>query len=404
MPKRKGIWVKRGAGLAAGVLVLAALVWAFLPKPLPIETAVIARGPFEQAVLADGKTRVRARYVVSTPVSGTLMRQELKAGDPVRRGMLLATVVPAALPLLDPRSEREARERVGAAEATQARAEAAVEGARASLELAQSDYGRMARLLQNGSVAAVEVERAEATLRIRRKELEGAQFEADAARHDVEQARAAFQHISGGASLQSGAARRWEIRSATDGRVLRVFQEYETVIAAGTPLIEVADPRSLEIVVDVLSVEAVQIRLGAPARIERWGGSESLSARVRQVEPAAFTKVSALGVEEQRVNVILDLLSPPDLWSALGDGYRVEAEIVVFAAADVLSVPISALVRQEEHWAVYVVREGRAQVRRIELGPRNPSAALVQQGLAAGETVVLYPGDQIRDGVRVTSR
>jgi HlyD family secretion protein len=199
-------------------------------------------------------------------------------------------------------------------------------------------------------------------------------------------------------------ARRWEIRSATAGRVLRVFHESETVLAAGAPVIEVADPRSLEIVVDVLSVEAVQIEPGAAARIERWGRSEALAARVRQIEPAAFMKVSALGVEEQRVNVVLDLLSPPQRWPTLGDGYRVEAEIVVFAVADALSVPISALVRQGEHWAVFVVREGRALVRQIVLGPRNPSAALVRQGLEAGETVVLYPGDQIRDGVRVTSR
>lgn len=396
-------WRKRiGWGLAA-TAALAALTWAFLPSAVPVETAVAARGAFEQTVVADGKTRVKARYVVSAPLAGTLLRVALKPGDAVRPGMVLATLVPAEAPLLDSRSEREARERLGAAEAAKSRAEAAIEGARTNLDLARSEHARLVRLLQSGIVPAVEVERAEGTLRIRRKEMEGAEFYADAAAHEVELARVALSRLTQGARANPRTSQHWEIKSATAGRVLRVMQESEAVIAAGMPVMEVGDPGSLEVVVDVLSTDAVLVKPGTAAQIKRWGGGEDLPARARLVEPAAFTKVSALGVEEQRVNVILDALGPAEAWERLGDGFRVEAEIVVYASPDVLTVPVSALVRQGDAWAVFVVDQGRARLRKIVLGPRSQTSAVVQQGLEPGQKVVQYPSDLIHDGVRVTS-
>ncbi len=397
-------WLKAARWYLAGAAVVLALVWAFIPQPVPVETAPVSRGPFEQAIQAEGRTRAKARYIVSAPVAGRLLRVALKAGDPVRRGMVVAILAPGDSPLLDERSAREARERLGAAGASRSRVEAAVERARTGLDLAQSDLARMTRLAAGGSIAPVELERAQATAKVRQKELEGAQFDADAAQHDVEMARAALQQASRAARGDPGQARRWDIESPVNARVLRVFQESETVLPAGAPILEVADPGLLEAVIDVLSTDAVQIRPGALARIERWGGGEDLQAQVWRVEPGAFTKISALGVEEQRVNVILEILSPPERWTALGDGYRVEAEIAVFSAPSAVTVPISALYRVGDSWAVFELADGHARQRLVQLGRRNPLAAVVEAGLSPGQVVILYPGDQIRDGLRVTPR
>lgn len=394
-------WPKRAALLLAAGAAVAALVWAFVPERVRVDTAEVRRGRFVQTVVADGKTRVKARYIVSAPVAGTLLRVELKPGDEIKRGMLLGTLLPTASPLLDVRSEREARERLGAAEAVHARSAAAADRANTNLGLAKSDHERLARLLQRGSVPAVDVERADALEKMRRKELEAAEFDADAAAHELEVARAALQHVTAGPDRGTSRERRWEIRSATAGRVLRVFQESEAVLPAGTAILEVGDPGSMEVVVDVLSTDAVQIRPGAEVQIERWGGETELGAHVRLVEPSAFTKVSALGVEEQRVNVVLDLADPPEPRMTLGDGFRVEAAIVVYTEDDALSVPVSALVRDRESWAVFVVKEGRAVLKPVELGRRNASVAVVKSGLEPGARVVLYPGDQVRNGTRV---
>jgi HlyD family secretion protein len=375
-------------------------VWAFVPKAVLVETAAVKRSPFEQTVLEDGKTRVKTKYVISTPVAGTVLRVDLKAGDVVKRGMTVATIVPGAAPLIDPRSEQELRERLGSAQASKSRVDTAVERARAAHDLAQTEYSRTLQLAASGTASQADLDPTQGELRLRQGQYEAARFEAPAAGHEVVVARTALmQHSDPRSSRLS--TRRVSVKSDADGRVLRVIQESEATLPVGAPILELADARDLEIVVDVLSTDGVQIAEGTPVRIERWGGPATLQGRVRLVEPGAFTKVSALGVEEQRVNVIADITSPPEQWRTLGDGFRVEADIVVFSAPDALVVPIGALFRVAERWAVYTVEAGRARRRLLTLGRRNSNEAIVQDGLKAGETVILYPGDQLADGVRV---
>jgi HlyD family secretion protein len=396
MNQRRLKLVKRAGLLGAGVLLLLALAWAFVPAAITVETAPVARKPFEQTVLEDGKTRVKTKYVISTPVAGTLLRIDLKPGDGVTRGMTVATIVPGAAPLIDPRSEQELRARLGSAQAAQARAET-------SVGLARGEYSRALQLASSGTASQADLERAQSELRVRQKEYEAARFDAEVAGHEVEVARTALLQLSDPRGSRSS-TRRVSVKSDVDGRVLRVTQESEATLPVGAPILELADAHDLEIVVDVLSTDGVQIAPGTRVRIERWGGPVTLEGRVRLVEPGAFTKVSALGVEEQRVNVILEILSPPERWTALGDGYRVEAEIAVFSAPSAVTVPISALYRVGDSWAVFELADGHARQRLVQLGRRNPLAAVVEAGLSPGQVVILYPGDQIRDGLRVTPR
>ncbi|HUW37388.1 MAG TPA: HlyD family efflux transporter periplasmic adaptor subunit [Rhodocyclaceae bacterium] len=399
MPNKKRL----GFALAA-VAIVAALIWALLPKAVEVDTAVVARGDFEQTIDDDGKTRVRDRYVVSAPLAGRLQRISLKAGDPVAEGMGVAVIAPALSPFLDARSRNELAERLGTAQAARLRAEAHVERAQAALEQAAAEAVRARALAEKNYVSKHQAEQAELAEKLNRKELDAARFEAHAAEHDVAQARAALARVDGGAAATVGAAHRWAIRSPVPGRVLRVFQESEAVVAVGTPLLEIGQPDSLEVVVDVLSTDAVQIRPGMTAYLERWGRGEPLAGRVRRVEPAAFTKVSALGVEEQRVNVLIDLVSPQSEWQTLGDGYKVDARIVVAHLENALKIPLGALFRDGDNWAVFVVEGGRAVVRKVVVANRNSREAVVSRGLAAGERVIAYPSDAVKAGVRVKPR
>jgi HlyD family secretion protein len=403
MNQRRLKLVKRAGLLGAGVLLLLALVWAFVPAAITVETAPVARKPFEQTVLEDGKTRVKTKYVISTPVAGTLLRIDLKPGDRVTRGMTVATIVPGAAPLIDPRSEQELRARLGSAQAAQARAETSVGRARAAQDLAQGEYSRSLQLAASGTASQADLERAQSELRVRQKEYEAARFDAEVAGHEVEVARTALLQLSDPRGSRSS-TRRVSVKSDVDGRVLRVTQESEATLPVGAPILELADAHDLEIVVDVLSTDGVQIAPGTRVRIERWGGPVTLEGRVRLVEPGAFTKVSALGVEEQRVNMIADIVSPPEQWRTLGDGFRIEADIVIFSTPDALVVPIGALFRVGEQWAVYVVEDRRARRRLLTLGRRNSNEASVESGLQPGQTVILYPSDQLSDGGRVRTQ
>lgn len=384
----------------AGLALVAAFVWAFLPQPVMVEVAEITRGHFEQTIDEDGKTRVRERYVVSAPLAGKLERITLKAGDKVSQGALLATIDPGLPTLLDVRTERELTERAGAAEAAKLRAMATVERAQAALEKSRADRERARKLAAKGFVSASQLEQAELEAKINTRELEAARYAGHAAAHDAATAHAALLQIRGGAAGRPS-GRRWEVRTPVAGYVLKVIQESEAAIAVGAPLLEIGEPADLEIVVDVLSSDAVQIRPGAPVRIERWGRIEPLDGRVRRVEPAAFTKISALGVEEQRVNVVIDLISPAEKWQSLGDGYRVDARIVVASLDNTVKVPISALFREGEQWAVFTVVDGRAAKRAVQLAQRGGMAAVVSKGLAPGDKTIIHPGDSVRDGGRV---
>lgn len=380
-----------------GVSLLGVAAWALRPQPIAVQTASVVRGGFEQAITEDGKTRVRDRYVVSAPLAGSLQRVQLKVGDAVRAGQVVAVLLPAAPAFLDERAERELSERLGTAQALHRRAVAETQRAGSQLAQARIDVQRSRRLAVAGFLSPGALEQVELAARTADKTLEAAKFAQAAAAHDIEQARAALSRYRG----QGTVASRWEIRSPIDGSVLRVVQESEGAVALGAPLIEVADARSLEVVVDVLSQDAVAIRPGMQARLQLGAGVAPVAATVRLVEPGAYTKVSALGIEEQRVNVVLD--PDPDLGGvpSVGDGFRVEARIVVFRAEEVLKVPVGAMFRDGTGWAVFVVEGGRARRREFTLLRSNGEDAMVGAGLQAGESVVAYPPDALADGRRV---
>jgi HlyD family secretion protein len=379
---------------------LGALIVAFMPRPVAVETAPVTRGIFQQTIDEDGKTRVRQRYTVSAPVAGMLQRIQLKAGDRVTQGMLVATIAPSAPTLLDVRAEHELTERVGAAEATQRQATAEVARAQAIRDQAQADMQRTHQLAERGLVSRSQLEQADLAFITASRALEAARQAERAAQHDVAVVRAALLQLRGevaGAEAQKF----WHIVSPIQGHVLRVLHESAGVVAAGTPLLELANAADLEVVVDVLTTDAVQMHPGTPVRIEHWGLDQPLAGRVRVIEPGAFTKVSALGVEEQRVNVVIDLVSPFTQWQTLGDNYRVDARILVYSRDRVLKVPTSALFREHQQWMVFVITNGRAQKRAVQLGRRNAVEAMVESGLAEDDQVIIYPSDAVHDGVRV---
>lgn len=382
----------------AAVAALAALRWAFAPPRVAVETARVTRGTFVQTVDEDGITRVRDRYVVSAALAGILLRPEVEAGDVVKRDQVLTTIIPSAPQMLDPRTRAELLARLGAAEARHARAGALVRQAQSALRQAEADTRRIEELADQNFVSRTERERMTLTLDIRRRELEAALFEKDAALHDLQQARAAVSFGSDGNTSRGKGS--WPVRAPVEGSVLRVLRESEGFIAAGTPIMEIGDTARLEAIVDVLSSEATRIEPQAPVTLIAGDGVR-LAGRVRAVEPGAYTKVSALGVEEQRVDVVVDLLPNPTLAGRVGDRYRVEAEIQVARDDDAVQVPIAALFRDGQQWAVFRVEDGRAKLTPVTLGSRNREHAVVRSGLAAGQTVVIYPSDSLRDGARV---
>jgi HlyD family secretion protein len=385
-------------GLIAGA---AMLVWSLMPRPVPVETAQVSTGRFVATVDEDGKTRVRERYVVSSPLTGHMSRIRLKVGDPVTAEEVVTSILPSPAPFLDPRVRREAEERLGAAEATRERTRAVVERAQAQAAQAKRDYERTRTLVQRGVSTTQALERDGLALQVAERDLRAADFQDHAAEHELDQAKAllARYHDSPDAPLE-----RWSVKTPVSGVVLKVAQESETIVQPGTPLVEIGDPIDLEIVVDVLSTDAVEIHPGAEVMIERWGGPGVLAGRVRRIEPAAFTKISTLGVEEQRVNVQIDVTSPRESWAGLGDGYRVDARITVFTQDEATLVPTGALFRIGDTWNVYVVTNGRAERRAVAVLRRSGRVTAITSGLTAGDTVIVYPSDRIAPGVRVETR
>jgi HlyD family secretion protein len=409
------------AGLAAAV--------AYGLRPLPVEAdlATVERGAIRETVDQDGKTRIRERYVVSAPLAGRLLRIELKNGAKVEAGKtILATIEPRDPDLLDVRARKQAEANVKAAEARVDQAQPLLDQAIANLEYAQADLKRseQARAANPQAVSASEIDNRHMMVRTREALVRSAQHAKDIAAFELDQARAALVHFApeGAERVPTKGADnptapttpapypksadewRFKIPSPINGRVLRVFQESSSVVNAGTPLLELGDPRDLEIAVDVLSRDAVKIKPGAAVSLEEWGGEKPLNGEVRLVEPSGFTKISTLGVEEQRVNVIIDLVDPPNVRATLGDGFRVEARIVIAEAADVLKAPTSALFRVGNDWAVFRVEDGTARQRLVRLGIQNGLEAEVTQGLAEGDVVITHPGDNIVDGKAVKQR
>lgn len=384
----------------AGVALAAALAWAFAPRPIPVEVASVTVGEFEAAVEEDGKTRLRDQYVVSAPLAGLLARITLREGDSVAADAVVASIRPGYAPLLDARARREQQARLGAAQAQQRAAVAAAAHAAIALRQARHDAARTAQLAREGFVAPSRLESDQLSAMVAQQDFDSATAQRLGADFNVAQARAALD-----ASAHAGGAD-FTVRAPVAGRVLKVDQASETVVALGTPLLELGDPRQLEIVAELLSADATLCRPGSPVRIDRWGGPV-LRGRVRLVEPAAFTKVSALGVEEQRVRVLIDMLDPERATDALGVGYRVNVHITTMRAEQVRTVPVSAvfpLPGSAGDMAVYVVQEGRAHLVRVRLQARNDRAAWVQAGLAQGDRVVVYPSAEVLDGARIRIR
>jgi HlyD family secretion protein len=390
-------------GLLILVLAIAAaLTYGFMPKSIPVEVVEAKKASLEITVDEEGKTRVRERYVVSAPVAGYARRIDLKVGDPVHKDQVVAVLEPARAASLDPRSRAQAIAQLAAAQSAQAAAVQTVRAAAAQERLAQQEFDRNRTLGQSHFVSQSAIDQARTALQAAQANRESAEQSAKVAAYNTEAARTATVQAS---ALDTGkATESIKVISPVDGSVLSVPHESEGAVQAGQALLEVGNPGSLEIVVEVLSTAAVKIAPGSMVRIERWGGDKPLEARVREIEPAGFTKVSALGVEEQRVRVVCDLTSPSEQWRRLGDGYRVEASFIIWSAANALQVPTDALFRYKDGWAVYVMDAERAKLRPLQAGQRNGLQAQVLSGLKAGEKIISRPGDQIQDGSRVKSR
>ncbi|MFO1328403.1 MAG: HlyD family efflux transporter periplasmic adaptor subunit [Rubrivivax sp.] len=407
---KRSTWIGGGFALA---LAAALLAWAFAPRPVAVELAQARFGPFETTIDEDGRTRLAERWVVSAPLAARLTRIALREGDEVKAGDVLARLQPVLSPLLDERTRREQATRVDGAQAGVALAVKRVEGARVALERARDELRRSEQLAQQGFVAATKLSGDRLAVQAAQKELEAATEAQHVASHELELARVALG-VAQGAARGGGAP--FELRAPVAGRVLKVHLSSEATVAPGAPLVDLGDLSRLEVVSEMLTADALQARPGSEVRIERWGGPQALQGRVRRVEPAAFTKVSALGVEEQRVNVVIDLTSPREQWAALGEAFRVGVRVVTRSEARVLKVPVGAVFPPAAAataaastpdsgaaMAVFLADGGRARLQAVRVMARNGSEAWIGQGLAEGATVVVYPAAGLVDGARITS-
>jgi len=388
--------------LATAALVVVGLAIGFMPRAVPVDVAEVKRAPLTVTVEEEGKTRVRERYLVSAPVAGYARRIDLKAGDAVAAGQVLAVIEPARPVALDPRTRVQAQAQVSAAQAALAAAQENARAAAAAAQLAQQERVHAESLRQSNFVSAQALDAARTAETRARAAEQAAQYAVRVARFDLETARAA---AASAAQLQrGGTAEALQVQAPVAARVLRVQHESEGPVAAGQSLLEIGNPESLEAEVEVLSTDAVKIATGSKVVLDRWGGNPPIEGRVRVVEPGGFTKISALGVEEQRVRVIVDFTSPREAWARLGDGYRVEARFVLWQGKDVLQLPSSALFRNGEGWAAFRLEGSRARLTPVEIGQRAGLATQVLSGLKPVTRVVAHPDETIREGVRVKPR
>ncbi|HET7542367.1 MAG TPA: HlyD family efflux transporter periplasmic adaptor subunit [Polyangiaceae bacterium] len=386
-PIRRSIWA------AIGLAVIALLVRALRPEPLLVEVAAVTRGTVRSIVSSEGRTRVKALYTVTAPVDGELDRIVFDPGAELNAESVVARIRPIAPRPLDARSRAEAAAAVVAAREGLARAEAAEREAEVGVEHVQSQFARTQKLAESGSTPQADVEHGGHQVLMAQRGLEAAQALVRQARADLARATAVIAPLS-----ENGAVAVVEVKSPVKGQVLRVLRESGGPVATGTPLVEMGDVRDAEIVADLLSSDAALVRPGALATVSGWGGAP-LSAMVRRVDPAGFTKVSALGLEEQRVRTVLDLKEPPP--QGLGHDYRVDVAIAVWEGKDVLRLPSTALFRSADKWATFAIRDGRARLIQVETGPSDETSTVITRGLAAGEKVILQPSDAIQDGTRV---
>ncbi len=395
-----------GLAVIAGLLAL-----AFIPKPVEVDTGTIDQGPMVLTIDDDGESRVRERYTISSPLAGQILRIGLDPGDAVKQGDVLAVITPQTPHLLDPRARAQAQARVDAASASVSNAKTQLQARQVQADQLEKSYQRNQILHRNGNVADATFEQIEAAYLAAKHARNAAASAVSIARFDLQQAQAALRHFN--PPENEGAHHpdaNFTIHSPIDGQVLRVYEKSSRNIQPGTRLLEVGDPNDLELRIDVLSQDAVRIKPGQKVIIRHWGGDTTLHGRVRLVEPSAYTKVSALGVDEQRVDVIADFAegseaeNPAAFRGLLGDGYRIEAGIVVWESSDSLQVPAGSLFRKGQDWAVYKIDGDRARLSIIKIGHNNGEFAEVLSGLDSGEQVILHPGDRIDDGTLIRPR
>jgi HlyD family secretion protein len=398
------IWLKRAAEAIVLALIAAGLAWFAWPQPIAVDLAAVTKGPLEVTVDDEAKTRVRHVYTVSAPLAGKVLRTPRQVGDDVTADETVVAVMEPTRPSFhDARTHEELGAALAAAEAAVKLAEAEVRRIEAALAFARTELERAQKLARTDSIALKALDKTKFDVETNDAALASAKAQLDVRRFERALAEARLAHPSGTADPQSDPTCCVQIRAPVSGRVLKLIQESETIVLPGTPLIDLGNPLDLEIAADLLSTDAVRIAPGAPVRIDGWGGSP-IRGRVTRVEPAGFLKVSALGIEEQRVRTIIDLVDPPQSWSRLGHDYRVIVHVTIWQSDDVLRVPVGALFRKGEDWAVFAVKDGRARVTAVKIGQRNNRTAEILSGLSEGDRVVLHPSDRVKDDAAVAER
>ncbi len=384
------------------LIVVSAAIYGFLPRAVDVDLHEVTRGDLQVTIEEEGRTRLKERFVLSAPAAGYMRRIEAKVGDPVRKGQVVITLEPLRSQALDPRSRAETEAAVSAAEAALGAAREKEHAATADADYLEKRLARIANLYAKGSVAKDQYEQTASEAKKTRAAQAAAKAAVDVARSELERIRTTLQPVN--PAGRSGKQDTVHLPSPVDGAIFRIYRESEGAVAAGAPLMDIGNRKDLEVRVELLSSEAVRIKKGMQVFLKRWGGDGILTGVVRVVEPAGFTKVSSLGVEEQRVLVIADITSPPETWRALGDGYRLEAHFVVWEGTSILQVPAGALFRSGSGWAAFVEESGRARLRTVQVGQRNGLAAEIISGLKERERVIAYPDDSIRDGSPVRPR
>lgn len=407
------IWVKRAGWTFVGAMILGGLVWFAWPRPIGVDLATVTRGPMEVTVDDEAKTRVRHVYTVSAPTAGKVLRIShpageqgisIHVGDQVKAAETIVALMQPTVPsFLDARSREELQAMLAASDAAVALAEAEVRRIEAALEFARGEYKRAEALARTNTIAPRTLEKARLDVQTNEAALASARAQLDVRRSERASVAARLIDPARVSTQSNDASCCIQLRAPVTGVVLKIIQDSEAVVLPGTPLVEIGDPRDLEVVADLLSTEAVRIKPGAAVRIDGWGGP-SIRGRVTRVDPAGFMKVSALGIEEQRVRTIIDFAEPPEAWSRLGHEYRVIVHVAVWSGDNVLRVPMGALFRRGDDWAVFALTDGRARTTIVKIGNRNSRTAEVLFGLPEGARVVVHPSDRIRDGVAVQQR
>jgi HlyD family secretion protein len=397
-------WMKRILGAIVLGLVIAGLIWFAWPRPIPVDLATVSKGPMEVTVDDEGKTRVRDIYTVSAPLAGAVLRVPGRVGDEVISNETVVAVMRPAIPgFHDVRSHEELQASLAAAEASVTQAEQEVHRIEAVLGTSRSDLQRAEALARTNTIPVKTLEKARADVITNEAALAGAKAQLEVRRSERASAAARLPEPSADSAGSNDPACCVQIRAPVTGRILKISQESEAVVQAGTPLIDIGNPSDLEVVADLLSTDAVLVTAGASAQIDGWGGPP-IRGRVARVDPAGFVKISALGIEEQRVRTTIDFVDPPDAWSRLGHDYRVIVHIPIWSASEAITVPVAALFRKNENWAVFAVIHGRTHLTPVQIGQRNNRVAEVISGLSVGDQVVLHPSDRIQEGVSVSVR